>query len=136
MASPSSRRLAPLITVGAVVLLVEPDDDGRKMYAAYLRVCGFAVQTTDTTDEGLKRAGDADVVVTGIRVSGSFDGLELVKRLRSADETQQTPVIVLTACAFEPDQQRADAAGCNVFLPKPCLPEQLVSATMQSNRRP
>jgi CheY-like chemotaxis protein len=134
MASPSSRRLAPLVTVGAVVLLVEPDDDGRKMYAAYLRACGFAVQTADTANEGLKRAGGADVVVTGIRVSGSFDGLELVKRLRSADETQQTPVIVLTACAFEPDQQRADAAGCNVFLPKPCLPEQLVSTTMQSNR--
>jgi two-component system cell cycle response regulator DivK len=96
------------------------------MYADYLRACGFTVATADTTDEGLILASDADVIVTEIRVHGSFDGVELIGRLRDADETRQTPIIVLTACAFEPDQARARAAGCNVFLPKPCLPEQLV----------
>ena len=111
---------------GQVVLLVESHDDSRNMYADYLRACGFIVQTADTTDEGLLLAGDADVIVTEIRVHGSLDGVEFVGRLRDAHDTKQTPIIVLTACAFEPDQRRARAAGCNVFLPKPCLPEQLV----------
>ena len=51
-----------------------------------------------------------DIIVTGIRVPGSCDGVELVRRLRDGEATKGTPVIVLTACAFEPDQQRAFAA--------------------------
>jgi CheY-like chemotaxis protein len=111
----------------AVVLLVESHDDSRDMYADYLSECGFTVRTAGTADEGLMHASHADVIVTEIRVHGSFDGVELVARLRDAATTRQTPIIVLTACAFETDQQRAQEAGCNAFLPKPCLPRRLVS---------
>jgi len=107
--------------------LVDSHDDSRDMYADYLRMCRFTVLTAGTTDDGLLRGAAADVIVTGIRVPGSFDGVELARRLRATNETKQTPIIVLTACAFEPDQQRAHAAGCNVFLPKPCLPDRLLS---------
>jgi CheY-like chemotaxis protein len=127
MAFASPRRDA-LPVSSAVVLLVESHEDSRDMYACYLQLCGFTVQTADTTDEGLILASDADVVVTGIRVHGSFDGVELVDRLRHADGTRQTPIIVMTSSVFGPDQRRAHASGCTVFLPKPCLPERLVSA--------
>jgi CheY-like chemotaxis protein len=123
-AYPCSRREV-LADGSQIVLLVESHDDSRDMYAQYLRACGFTVRTAGSTDEGLMLAGDADVIVTEIRVQGSFDGIEFVGRLRDDDGTKQTPIIVLTACAFEPDQRRARAAGCTVFLPKPCLPEQL-----------
>jgi len=124
VSAPSRRNALPVRS--AVVLLIESHDDSRDMYADYLRACGFTVQTADTTDEGLILASDADVIVTEIRVHGSFDGVELVGRLRDADATKQTPIIVLTSCAFEPDHERARAAGCTVFLPKPCLPDQLL----------
>jgi CheY-like chemotaxis protein len=126
MAFASLRRNA-LPSRSAVVLLVESHEDSRDMYADYLLACGFRVQTADTTDDALRRASDADVIVTEIRVRGSFDGVELIGRLRDADETKETPIIVLTACAFATDQQRALAAGCDVFLPKPCLPGRLVT---------
>jgi CheY-like chemotaxis protein len=121
---------APIVTVSprSTVLLVESDDDNREMYAECLRRYGFTILTADTTDEGLRCASDADVIVTEIRVSGSFDGVDLVSRLRHADATKQKPIIVLTACTFEPDRQRVYAAGCDVLLSKPCLPEQLASA--------
>ena len=53
------------------ILLIEPDDDSRVKYAEYLHTFGFTVLTADTTDDGLTRASDADVIVTGIRVPGS-----------------------------------------------------------------
>jgi DNA-binding response OmpR family regulator len=53
------------------ILLIEPDDDSRVMYEEYLQAFGFTVLTADTTDAGLTRASDADVIVTGIRVPGS-----------------------------------------------------------------
>jgi DNA-binding response OmpR family regulator len=97
------------------------------MYAAYLRAHEFAAVEVQTTDDALQAASTADVIVTGIRIVGSFDGIELVRRLRQDERTKNTPLIVLTACAFEPDQSRAQMAGCDVFLPKPCLPETLLA---------
>ena len=108
------------------ILLVEPPEDDRPMYAEFLRANGFNVTEVDSTDDGLSAAHGADVIVTGVRMPGSFDGIELVRRLRDDERTKSKPLIVLTACTFEPDQSRAFAAGCDVFLPKPCLPEVLL----------
>jgi CheY-like chemotaxis protein len=110
------------------ILLIERDDASRVMYAEYLQTLGFSVLTADTTDDGFTRASDADVMVTGIRVPGSFDAAELVRRVRQTDATKHTPIIVLlSAGAFETDRQGAFAAGCDLFLPKHCPPERLVS---------
>jgi CheY-like chemotaxis protein len=97
------------------------------MYAEYLRIAEFHTVEIDDTADALALAGTADVIVTGVRVPGPFDGIELVRRLRAEGPTKDKPVIVLTACAFEPHQQRAYAAGCDGFLPKPCLPETLLT---------
>jgi DNA-binding response OmpR family regulator len=109
------------------VLLVEDSQDDREMYAEYLRLQQFRAVEIDNTADALAAARTVDAVVTGIRVPGPFDGIELLRRLRDDAETKHKVVIVLTACTFEPDQQRAYAAGCDVFLPKPCLPETLVA---------
>ena len=73
------------------ILLIDRDDDSRVMYAEYLQTFGFTVLTADTTDDGLTRASDADVIVTWIGVPGSFDGVELVRRVRQTDRTKHTP---------------------------------------------
>jgi two-component system, cell cycle response regulator DivK len=108
------------------ILLVEPPEDDRPMYAEFLRGQGFAVTEVDSTDAAWSAAPAADLIITGIRLAGSFDGIELVRRIRDDKRTKGTPVIVLTACGFEPDQARAFAAGCDRFVPKPCVPEDLL----------
>ena len=108
------------------VLLVESTQDDREMYAEFLRARHFTAVEVETTDDGLRIAPSAGVIVTGIRVPGSFDGVELVRRLRHSEATRNKPLIVLTACAFATDQNRAEIAGCDVFLPKPCLPQTLL----------
>src|SRR5438105_9219896 len=95
------------------VLLVDSTHDDRAMYAEYLRVCGLNPIEIDNTADALREAQKADAIVTGIRVEGPFDGVGLVRRLRNDDGTQRTPIIVLTACAFESDERRARAAGCD-----------------------
>src|SRR5207247_4471249 len=92
-----------------------------------VRRYGCHPNESNVTADWLALSVTVDVIVTCIRVDGPFDGVELVRRLRDGNGTQHKPIIVLTACAFEPDQQRALAAGCDVFLPKPCLPDRLVS---------
>jgi CheY-like chemotaxis protein len=68
----------------------------------------------------------ADIIVTGIGLMGVMDGLEFVRTVRRA-VARHISVIVLTAYAFPTDRERAFAAGCDRFLPKPCLPHTLLT---------
>jgi CheY-like chemotaxis protein len=112
---------------GRVVLLVQPDDDSREMYTEFLRHHGLACVAVSDGADALKAAPHATVVVTGIHLSGGgIDGVELIARLRRDARTKHTPIIVLTACVLSDDRQRAEHAGCDLFLPKPCLPGRLL----------
>jgi CheY-like chemotaxis protein len=110
----------------AVVLLVQADADSREMYSEYLRYQGFLPVPISTARDGLTVAPKADVIVTGLLLPGDMDGVEFITRLKRDERTKRIPVIVLTACAWKSDRERAEEAGCDVFLPKPCLPADLL----------
>lgn len=116
---------SPAVTT---VLLVESArHDDRGIYAEYLRILKFHTVEIDDTADALALAFTADVIVTDVRVSGPFDGIELVRRLRADQRTNDIAVVVLSAGLPEDDEQRAYAAGCDGFLPKPCLPDTLLT---------
>ena len=124
----SDRLMARHVPPGVpTVLLVQDRPDDRTMYAEYLQLRRFALIELNTTDEALRRAADADVIVTGVQVSGPFDGLELVRRLRADARDPIETNHCADAWALHPSRDEALAAGCDIFLPKPCLPETLES---------
>jgi CheY-like chemotaxis protein len=107
-------------------LLVQQDADNREMYAEFLRHKGLTPVAVSTGADALLAAPTADVIVTGILLSGEMDGLELIRELRVNEATRVTPIIVLTACAWTTERERAERAGCDAFLSKPCAPDELV----------
>ena len=110
-----------------VVLLVQPSrDDSLDMYTEFLRYHGLAVIPVSIARHALMLAPQVDIVVTGMNLDDPTDGVELVSRLRHNDCTRFTPIVVLTACAWPKDRERAEGAGCDLFLPKPCLPNELL----------
>lgn len=109
-----------------VLLVLQARDDALDMYAEYLRYHGLVPIALSNARDARVRARRADIIVTGIILDGPADGIELVSRLRDDDGTRHTPIIVLTACAWARDRERALHAGCDVFLPKPCLPNDLL----------
>ena len=115
-----------------VVLLVQPSrDDGLEMYTEFLRDHGLTVIPVSDSRDALMLAPQADIVVTGMNLDDPMDGGELVSRLRHNDCTRSTPIIVLTACVWPKERARAEGAGCDVFLPKPCLPNDLLHEVRQ-----
>jgi CheY-like chemotaxis protein len=120
------RHLVPITSDSAVVLLVQPYDDGLKMYVEFLRYHGLAVIGVSDPWDALTAAPKAHVIVTGILLAGSMDGVELIARLRRDERTHQPPIIALTACAWKTERERAEHAGCDMFVPKPCLPDELL----------
>jgi CheY-like chemotaxis protein len=108
-----------------IVLLVQPHGDSLDLYTEYLERQGAHCIPVTSAEDAFNAAARADVVVTGILLSGSEDGIALTARLRGDDRTRHVPIIVLTACVFENERQRAREAGADAFLGKPCLPSEL-----------
>jgi two-component system, cell cycle response regulator DivK len=120
----------PLGDTGPSVLLVEDDQDGRRMYAEWLTGAGFRVSEAHNGLQALERAFDflPDVVVTDLNIPG-IDGFELTRRLKQDPRTSSIPVLAVTGyAAFAADPGRARRAGCDAVLPKPCSPDDLESA--------
>jgi two-component system cell cycle response regulator DivK len=112
------------------VLLVEDDRDGRRLYAEWLTDAGFRVEQAHNGLQALERALEAvpDVVVTDLNIPG-IDGYELTKRLKQDPRTRSVPVLAVTGyAAFAADPGRAQRAGCDAVLEKPCSPEDLETA--------
>jgi CheY-like chemotaxis protein len=111
---------------GRVVLLVQPQDDSRDMYVEFLRHHGFVPMAVSDAALALPLAPKADVIVTGMVLPGNINGIEFIGQLKRNEHTRLIPVAVLTACAWITERERAVHAGCDVFLPKPCLPNDLL----------
>ena len=111
------------------ILLVEDYEDARDMYAELLRLSGYSVATAANGDEALERAlgEDFDLVVMDIALP-KRDGLSVIEALRSEDRTKSVPIIGVSAMAGDECRKAALTAGANLFLEKPCLPEELEQA--------
>jgi two-component system cell cycle response regulator DivK len=114
------------ITRSAVVLLVQPERDDREMYAEFLRYAGLTPVVLSDATPALSLAQHVDVIVTGLLRPGRMDGIAFIRRLKNDDCTKDIPVIVLTSSAWNTERERAVRAGCDVFLAKPCLPDDLL----------
>lgn len=112
------------------MLLVEDDRDGRRLYVEWLTHAGFKVEQAHNGLQALERALETvpDVVVTDLNIPG-IDGYELTRRLKQDPRTRGVPVLAVTGyAAFAADPGRAQRAGCDAVLEKPCSPEDLETA--------
>jgi two-component system cell cycle response regulator DivK len=116
-----------LIPEPPLVLLVEDDRDGRLLFLEWLADAGFRVEQAHNGLQALERAIDSlpDAVLTDLHLPG-IDGYELTRRLKMDDRTRSIPVLAVTGYVpFTQDPSRAERAGCDAVLPKPCDPEDI-----------
>jgi CheY-like chemotaxis protein len=111
---------------GGLVLIVDDSLHTREMYTEYLRGRGLAVVAAADAHAGLALARSLrpDVIVMDLAMPG-LNGIAATQQLKRDPRTRRMPVIVLTGYAFRAIEQGALEAGADVFLTKPCLPEDL-----------
>ena len=109
------------------VLLVDDYPDAREMYTEYLEFSGYEVIGAGNGLEALQRAVDAspDIILMDLSLP-VMDGWEATRRLKADQRTASIPVVALTGHALAGISEGAKKAGCDAFVTKPCLPEDLV----------
>jgi two-component system cell cycle response regulator DivK len=115
-----------------LVLVVEDYPDAREMYAEYLRFSGFRVAEARNGEEALALSLELqpDVVLMDLALP-LMDGWEATRRLKSDARTAQILIVALTGHALAGHAEGARRAGCDAFVTKPCLPDDLVEVIRQ-----
>ena len=112
------------------ILVVEDEDNLRRVIELQLRASGFEVDQARTAEDALKLADRATLILTDLRLPG-MDGLELMRRLRALNT--QTPIIVMTAFGTVETAVEAMKAGALDFLPKPFSMDHLMTVIAKAS---
>src|SRR5881409_1656182 len=110
----------------ATVLVVDDYADAREMYCEYLEYSGFRTEQAKNGVEALERAfaNPPDVILMDLSLP-TMDGWEATRRLKADPRTRHIPVVALTGHALAGFSEGAKQAGCDAFVTKPCLPDDL-----------
>lgn len=114
------------------VLVIEDNPDACESLQAFLEMEGHEVQVAHDGRSGLEAllGSRFDVVVCDIGLPG-MDGLEVLSRLRAAQEGERPVAIGLSGYGQAEDRARATAAGFDHYLVKPVNPDALLALVAQ-----
>jgi CheY-like chemotaxis protein len=117
-------RIAAAAAPGKRVLLVEDNPINALLARALLTREGCAIDHANCGDEAIAavKVRDYDLILMDMRMPG-LSGVETARELRGMGVT--TPIVALTANAFEDDRHACLASGMNDFLVKPMSPDAL-----------
>lgn len=112
---------------GPLILVVDDYQDAREMYAEYLQFSGFRVAEARNGNEAVAQARSLrpDLILMDLSLPG-MDGWEATRVLKADDATRHIPIVALTGHALAGASEGARKAGCDSFVTKPCLPDDLV----------
>ena len=104
----------------AKILIAEDSPDIRALVRMLLETEGHEVTAVTDGREAVAAARESrpELILMDLSLP-VMSGWEATRHIRSDPTTAQTPILALTAHAMQGDRERAMAAGCDGFIPKP-----------------
>ena len=102
------------------ILVVEDNDRNRRLLKILLEAKEYEVMEAATGEEALKCLSNQkpDLILMDIQLP-NMDGLELIRKIKSQAETEDIPIVAITAYAMKGDRERILEAGCDEYISKP-----------------
>jgi pilus assembly protein CpaE len=110
------------------ILIVDDDVDSLKLIGLMLKRHGYEVVVADAGNKALAKAEAEipDLIILDVMMP-DMNGLEVVRRLRTSDNTKEIPIIMFTAKTLIDDKVKGFEAGVDDYLTKPTHPAELAS---------
>jgi CheY-like chemotaxis protein len=110
------------------ILVADDDEDNRTIAHDALEAAGFEVLQASDGEEAVEKALRElpDVVILDLAMP-KLSGWDAAGRIRRGLNGRPMVLIAFTAHAMRGDDRKALDAGCDDYLPKPCLPSRLVA---------
>lgn len=125
--STGTRRVLGETDVPPLVLLVDDVQDTRDLYAENFTNAGFRVAQAVDGDHALLKVMSLmpDVIVMDLAMP-VLDGWEATHKIKTHPKTKHIAVVTLTGHVTSAELRRAEDAGADVVLTKPCTPDALL----------
>jgi two-component system cell cycle response regulator DivK len=110
------------------ILVVEDQEDNRQIVRDLLTTTDYEVMEAENGEEALAAVAKhrPDLILMDIQLP-IMDGYEATRRLKADPGLRAIPVIAVTSYALSGDEEKARAAGCDDFVPKPFSPRELLA---------
>jgi two-component system, cell cycle response regulator DivK len=105
---------------GELIMVVDDNPVNLKLVCALLRRSGYEVCTAGDAEETLAvlRIVHPHLILMDVQLP-DIDGLTLTRHIKADFTTRDIVIVALTAYAMKSDEQKARAAGCDGYIPKP-----------------
>jgi two-component system, cell cycle response regulator DivK len=110
------------------ILVVEDQEDNRQIVRDLLTTTDYEVMEAENGEEALAAVAKQrpDLILIDIQLP-IMDGYEATRRIKADPRLSAIPIIAVTSYALSGDEEKARAAGCDDFVPKPFSPRELLA---------
>ncbi len=110
------------------ILVVEDQEDNRQIVRDLLLTTDYEVIEAENGEQALAAVAkqQPDLILMDIQLP-VMDGYEATRRIKADPALRAIPIIAVTSYALSGDEEKARAAGCDDFVPKPFSPRQLLA---------
>ena len=110
------------------ILVVEDQEDNRQIIRDMLAATNYEVIEAESGEAALaviaiKRP---DLILMDIQLP-IMDGYEATRRIKADPALRSITIFAVTSYALSGEEQKARAAGCDEYVPKPYSPRQLLA---------
>jgi CheY-like chemotaxis protein len=114
------------------ILLVEDNEDNRRIYSTILAHSGYRVLEAIDGEQGIALAMSEipDLILMDVSIP-KINGWDATRQLKANPATMGIPIIALTAHALASDREKATDVGCDGYIAKPAEPRAVLAEVVR-----